>query len=393
LPDSPERQRQELEFCSALGAVARAAKGDAARETGDAYTRAGELWEQLGSPSEFLHVPHGQSRYLANRGKLDSAQRLAEDLLRLSRQRDEPAGLVLGHYSCGRNLMLAGRFASSRVHLEKVLALDDPVSHGSLIQQSGDDPRVGSQSWMSIVLFCIGYPDQAAARSSAAIAEARRVAHLPSLAHSLIFGARLHSLDGDNAAFGERLAQLVALTTDQGFRVWPAMGEILNGWNKVATGDVADGISLLRSGSTYYRTAAAGVVWVPYHLALLAKAYESAGKAEEAVASLNEALQIVDRTGLRWLEAELNRHKGQLLLRQGHTEVAEELYHKALSVAGEQGANLWELRAAGSLARLWCDQRREAEAHDLLAPVYLWFTEGFNTPDLKQAKALLDELA
>ena len=389
LPDTPERQRQELEFCSALGAAARAAKGEAAPETGRAYARAGDLWEQLGSPSEFLHIRHGQSRYHANRGELDLAQRWAEDLLRVSRQRNEPAGLVLGHYSTGRNLMQAGRFASARVHLEEAITLHDPTSQGWLTQRAGDDPQVGPQSYLSLLLFCIGFPDLAVVQSSAAITEARRRAHLPSLRLALIFGARLHSLDGNNAAFNARVAQLAAL--EEGYRVHPWARVFFSGWNNVKNGDVVEGISLLRScldGSH-----ATGVVWVPYQLTILAKAYESAGQVEEGLAILDEALQIVARTGVRWVVAELYRHKGQLLLRRGHTEAAEELYRKALGIARKQEAKLWELRAAASLARLRRDQGRRAEARDLLAPVYGWFTEGFDTPDLKDAKALLDELA
>ncbi len=131
---------------------------------------------------------------------------------------------------------------------------------------------------------------------------------------------------------------------------------------------------------------------MPYHTALLAGACEIAGQVEEALTLLDDALQIVERTGERWFSAELNRHKGQLLLRQGHAEAAEELYRKALSIAAEQEAKLWELRAAASLARLRRDQGRHAEARDILAPVYGWFTEGFGTQDLKDAKALLDTL-
>jgi predicted ATPase len=131
---------------------------------------------------------------------------------------------------------------------------------------------------------------------------------------------------------------------------------------------------------------------MPFYIALLARACEIAGQIEEASTLLDEALQIVERTGERWFAAELNRHKGQLLLRQGHSEAAEELYRRALSIAREQEAKLWELRAAVSLARLRRDQNRRAEARDLLVPVYGWFTEGFDTPDLKEAKALLDEL-
>ena len=149
---------------------------------------------------------------------------------------------------------------------------------------------------------------------------------------------------------------------------------------------------LLHSGSNAYRKA--GVeVWTPHFFALLAGACEIAGKIDEALTLLDEALQIAERTGERWFAAELNRLKGQLLLRQGHAEAAEELYRKALSIAQEQEAKLWELRASVSLARLRRDQGRSAEACDLLAPVYAWFTEGLGTPDLKEAKALLDALA
>jgi class 3 adenylate cyclase/predicted ATPase len=391
LSDNPERQRQELEFCSALGAVLNAVKGNAAPETGQAYARARELWEQLGSPSEFLHVPLGQSRCHVFRGELDLAQRLDKDLLRLSRQRNDVAGLVLGHYSSGRNLMFAGRFASSRSHLEEVVALFDPISHRSLVHQAGLHPQVVSQALLGIVLFCLGFPNQALARSSAAIAEARRLAHSPSLAVCLSTGARQLSLVGDNVALHERADQLVTVATEQGFPHWRAEGTIYRGWARVENGDVVEGISLLRSGSAAYRATGAEL-WMPQYLALLARACEIAGQIEEGLPLLDEALQIVERTGERCLEAELNRHKGEVRLRQGHAKAAEELYRKALSISVEQEAKLWELRAAASLARLRRDQGRRAEARDLLAPVYGWFSEGFDTPDLKEAKALLDAL-
>ena len=160
---------------------------------------------------------------------------------------------------------------------------------------------------------------------------------------------------------------------------------------QVMTGDVAEGISLLRSGLSAFRSTGAEA-WMPQHIALLARACEIAGQIEEALTLLDDALHTVKRTGERWYAAELNRQKGQLLLRQGHTEAAENLYCKALSIAQQQEAKLWELRAAVSLARLRRDQGSRAEAHDLLAPIYGWFTEGFGTPDLREAKALLDEL-
>jgi predicted ATPase len=185
--------------------------------------------------------------------------------------------------------------------------------------------------------------------------------------------------------------QLVAVTTEQGFPLWRAAGSALRGWVQVRNGDLTDGMSLLLDGSGAFH-ATGSQAWTPYFLALLAKACEIAGQIQESLALVDEALQIVGRTGERWYAAELNRHKGQLLLRQGHAEAAEELYRKALTIAREQKAKLWELRAAASLARPRRDQGRRAEARELLAPVYGWFTEGFDTPDLKEAKALLDEL-
>jgi predicted ATPase len=316
---------------------------------------------------------------------------LDEDLLRLSRQRNDSAGLVLGHFSSGSNLMFAGRFAASRSHLEEGIALYDPVSHRSLVHKAAVHPPVVSPAFLGNVLFYLGYPQQALARSNAAIAEARRLAHPPSLASSLSLAVLPLSLSGDNAALDERADELVALATEQSFPFWLAQGTIYRGWVKVNYGDVAEGMSLLRSGSAAYRATGAETV-MPHFIALLAGACEMAGQVEQALALLDDALQIVERTGGRWLAAELNRHKGQLLLQQGNREAAEGFYCNALSIAREQEAKMWELRAAASLAQLRRDQGRPAEARDILAPVYDWFTEGFDTPDLKEAKALLDEL-
>ena len=389
LRNTPERQRQELELRSGLGAALLIVKGFAAREAGDAYAHARELWQQLGSPSEVLQVPYGQSMYHSYRGEFDLALRLDQDLLRLSRQRDDSLGLVLGHQSFGRNLFFIGEFTSSRSHLEGALAFYNPISHSSLLRQIGTHPHLGSQAYLGIVLFCLGFPDQALARISTAIDEARRLAHPPSLAGNLATGIRLRLLVGDNGALAEWVDRLIALMTEQGFPQWRAMGMICRGWIKVKNGDLAEGISLLRSGSVASR---ATVAWRPHNIALLAGACEITGQIDEAAALLDKALQIVEKTRERWFEGELNRHKGELLLRRGHTTAAEQLYRTALGIAREQEAKLWELRAAVSLARLRCDHGRPAEARDLLAPVYGWFTEGFEIPDLKEAKALLDEL-
>ena len=372
LPDVPQRRQQELEFSSALGAVLNVVKGSAAPETGQAYARARELWEQLGSPVEFIQVPCGQSRYHAHRGELDRAQSIAEDLLHLSRRRNDSAGLVMGHYSSGRNLMWVGSFASSRSHLETVLALYDPNSHYSLVGQTGVHPQLAAQAALGVVLFCLGFPDQALAQSNKAITEARRLPHPPTLAMSLGIDALLLSIIGDDIGLEQRVDGLVAVATDQGFPFYRATGAIFRGWVKAKNADVTDGLSLLRSGSNAY-CATGATAWMPLYIALLAGAYEIAGQIEEGVALLDQALQLVERTGERWFAAELNRQEGRLMLRQGHAEAAEELYRKALGIAREQEAKLWELRAALScpaVARPGSPRRGERPAHPDLRLVH-----------------------
>jgi len=244
LPDSPQRQRQELEFRSALGAALQAVKGLAAPEVGDAYTRAGELWERLGSPSEFLQVPLRLSIYQMNRGELDPAQRLGEDLLCLSSRRNDTAGLVLAHACRGWSLKYLGRFALSRSHLEEALALYDPVSHDLLLHQAGTHPRIIARAFLGIVLLCLGYPDRALAQSSAAVAEARKLAYPRLLAVSLALSALPLSLVGRNNVLAECAEQLVAVATEQGFPQWRAEGTIYRGWVKVPTGSVEEGMPL-----------------------------------------------------------------------------------------------------------------------------------------------------
>jgi predicted ATPase len=385
LPETSERQRQKLEFWTALGAALNAVKGAAAPETGRAYAFARELWERLGSPSEFFGVPYAQSRYHSTRGEFKRAMLLDEDLLRLSLERNDCAGLVLGHLASGRNLLMIGRLAPSRSHLEEALALHDPTSHRAVVRQAGLHPHVNAQFSLGLALFLLGFPDQALAQITAAISEARRLVHPPSLASSLAVGSILLSLLRDHAVLDEWVAQLVALATEQGFPHWSAQGRIYHGWVKVNTGDVAAGISLLRSGQDAFCATGAKLL-LPHYMGLLATACEIAGRIEEAISLLDDALQIVEWTGERWLEADLHRLKGQMLLRQGRSEAAEELYCRALDIAKEQEAKLWELRAAVSLGRLRRDQGRRAEARDLLAPIYGWFTEGFDTRDLKEAK-------
>ena len=331
LPDTTDRKRQELELRSGVGAVLRFVKGQAAPETGQAYARARELWEQLDFPTKYLHVPYGESRYHSYRGELDLARRLDGDLLRVSHQRNDSGGLVLAHQACGSDQMIVGRFAPSRQHYEAALALYDPVSHHSLGHQTGSHPQVVARAYLGFVLLCLGLPDQASTQTNTAIAEARTLANPPSLASSLMVGAMLLSLVGDNRALNERADELVAVAVEQGVPWWHTVGTVYRGWVKVNHGDVTEGISLIHSGLTAYRDTGAEM-WVPYHIALCASACEIAGQIEESSALLDDALRLAERTGERWFAAELNRHKGQLLLRQGHTEGAEDCIgeHSAL---------------------------------------------------------------
>ena len=288
--------------------------------------------------------------------------------------------------------MSVGRFGSARSHLEEVLRLYDPVVHGSLVGEAGIRPHLASRASLGIVLFCLGFVGRALAESRAANAEAQALAHPPSLAASLALGARLLSLYGDDIVLGERADELAAVATAQRFAHWRAEGKIYRGWVTVKNGDLTRGISLLRKGSAAFRATGAETV-TPYHIALLAAACDIAGQIEEGLTLLDEALRIIERTGECWFAAELYRRKGQMLLGRGHTEAAEELYRKAVGIAREQGAKLWELRAAASFARLRRNQGHHREARDLLAPIYGWFTEGFETPDLKEVKTLLGELS
>jgi class 3 adenylate cyclase len=255
LPDDRERQRQELELRSAMGRCCEPLKVTRRRKRAmpmPAPERCGSSWVPPRSSCTF---PMGSPTITRSAVNSILAQRLDEELLRLGNQRDDPAGL--GHFSSGRTLMHTGWFALSRSHLEEVLALYDRNSHRSLVHQVGVHPHVNAQAVLGIVLFCLGYPDQALARSNEAIAEARRLAHPPSLAVGLMIGARLLSLVGDNAALGKRVDQLVAVTTEQGFPFRRAQGTVFRGWVKVKNGDVAEGISLLRGGSAACRATGA----------------------------------------------------------------------------------------------------------------------------------------
>jgi predicted ATPase len=389
-PDGHARQQKELQLQADLGSLRFAVRGWAAPETGQSNARARELWEHLGYPSEFLRVPWGQWMYHANRGDIDLGQRLAEDLLHRSQQHDRGSGLILARLCLGATLMGRGEFALSRQHLREVDWLYVPGTHKALVQEAGVHPHTMSLTFLGFIHFCLGYPDQALAYHTTAIEEARSEQHRPSIAQSLAMKARLLCLLGDAGLLAEHAEQIFAIGVDQGFPYWRAQGLIYRGWAKVATGGFGDGISSLREGVAAYQATGARW-WMPQFHALQADAEVIGGDPGAALGILIEALSTSRERGENWFEAELIRRRG-LLLQNRKPAAAEQLFEEAIGIAQKQGAKLWELRAAVSLARLWRDQGERANAIELLAPVYGWFTEGFDTHDLRDAKMLLDEL-
>jgi predicted ATPase len=235
--------------------------------------------------------------------------------------------------------------------------------------------------------------------SHAALNLAQEVTHLFSLAHALSFTAAVHLLRGERQALQERAEEVTALSTEQEFAFFLAFGTILQGWVLAEQGQREEGVALMRQGLDAWSATGAEILR-SHFLVLLAEAYGKAGQADEGLAVLTEALTVVDKTGERYYEAELYRLKGELTLKaEGHrpesevTKEAEACFLKATDIARKQQAKSWELRATTSLARLWQQQGKQKEAHGLLSKVYGWFTEGFDTKDLQEAKASLDELA
>jgi predicted ATPase len=249
------------------------------------------------------------------------------------------------------------------------------------------NPRVTSLGYLSCVLFALGYPDQAMMRSREALNEAQQLSHPNTTAQALFFACAVNQFLSAGPAVRDRAEALMSLSTEQGFPLYLAHGTIFSGWAVAKAGQTAVGIAQLNEGLAAWRTTGAEYL-LPYFLTLLA---EADGCNDRAKGWLTEALVRVERTGERWFEAELHRLKGELVL-IGNQAGAEACFQRALAVARAQSARAWELRAATSLARLWAGQGRRIEAHGLLAPIYGWFTEGFDTADLKDAKALLDEV-
>jgi class 3 adenylate cyclase/predicted ATPase len=394
LPDTVERARQELELQTTLGPVLMAVKGFGASEVGKIYDRARELCQQVGETPKLFPVLHGLWRFYQIRAELQTARELAEQLFSLAQRAQDPALLLEGNRMMGQTMYWLGENASARTHLEHGIALYDPQQHRSHAFVYGQDPGVLCRAFRAWAIWVLGYPDQALRSIHEALTMAQELTHPFSQAFALNMATVNYQFRREVQAVRERAEELITLTTEQGFALWLAFGMILRGWALTVQGERAEGIDQMRQGLAAHRATGAEVE-KPYFFALMTEAYGKVGKPEEGMSVLVEALAIVDNTGGRYWEAELHRLKGELLLMQQRQSMdeAEECFQQALNIARRQQAKSFELRAAMSLSRLWQHQGKHKEAYRLLSEIYGWFTEGFDTVDLEEAKALLDELA
>jgi predicted ATPase len=393
LPDTVERARQELDLQITLGPVLMGVKGQSSPDTERAYARARELCQQVGETPQLFPALYGLFRFHMVRAELQTTRELAEQLFGMARRAEDPALLMEAHRVMGQTMYWLGESAQSRAHFEQGMVLYDPVKHRAHAFVYGQDPGITCRSFAAWPTWVLGYPDQALQRSEEALKLAQEVAHPFTLALALVQATLLHQYRREAEKAQESAEALIALSTEQGFPQWLAFGTILRGWALSAQGDAAEGIDQMRQGLVA-RRATRSRLHEPCFLSLLAEAYGKVGHPEEGLTILGEALETVDNTGERYWEAELHRRKGELLLMQeGHkVEEAEECFQKALDIARRQQAKSLELRAAMSLSRLWQQQGKQEEARQMLADVYGWFTEGFDTADLQEAKALLEEL-
>ena len=394
LPDSPERLQHELDLQITLGQALTVTKGYAAPEVGHTYARARELCQQVGETPQLFPVLRGLWNFYVIRMELRTGRELAEQLLSLAQRAQDPALLQQAHSALAGALVHLGEFSATQAHLQQGLALYDPQQHRALAFRLGYDLRVFFLAYMTRPLWLLGYPDQALQRSHEALTLAQELAHPFSLAYALNFAAWVHQFRREGEATQARAEVTIALAREQGFSLWLALGTVLWGWALAEQGQSDAGVIQIREGMAAYRATGAEVDR-SYCLALLAEVYGQGKRDDEGLAVLEEALALTGQYASVIWEAEIHRLKGVLLLaRSTENQVeATACFHEALAIARHQQAKSLELRAAMSLARLWQRQGRHAEARELLAPVYGWFTEGFGTADLQEAKALLDALA
>ncbi len=409
-PDLPERLQHELALQTLLGSVFQITKDQAAPETGVAFRRAYELCRHLEDTPQLFPTLAGLRRFYAGRGESHTARELAQQMLTIAQRVHDPALLVEAHHALGNGLFWLGEFVAAQAQVEQGIALHDPQQHRSLAFVHGIDPGVQCRNFAAHALWVLGYPEQALQRSPEALTLARELAHLPSQAIALNFASIFHQLRREEQLSQERAEAVIALSIEHGFALFLAFGTVLRGWALTEQGQREEGIAQMHQGLIAMQ-ASGRELGLPHCLALLAEAHGKVGQAEEGLTVLAEALALVDKNGECYYEAELYRLKGELTLQRFNVQgskfkvedslkssvqslesEAEEYFLKAIEIARKQQAKSWELRASTSLARLWQQQGKKDEARQMLAEIYGWFTEGFDTKDLQEAKALLEEL-
>jgi TOMM system kinase/cyclase fusion protein len=393
LLDNPERARQELELQTTLGPALIATKGYAAPEVEKVYARARELCRQIEETPWLFPVLRGLWLFHFVGAELHIAYALGEQLLTLAQSEEDPAFLLEAHRAMGTTLFWLGQFPQARAHLEQGIALYDPQQSRSLIALYGQDPRVTCLGYTAWVLWVLGYPNQAMKKSHEALALAQELSHPFSLAFALEWTAQVRQFRRDGQATQEMAEAAIALSHEQGFTQRLAEAMVHRGWALAEQGQREEGSTQIRQGLAAFRATGANV-GLPHHLAMLAETCVKGKQIDEGLSVLAEALAIANSGGVHWYEAELYRLKGESLLELSAEQhaAAEACFRQALDIAHQQQAKSLELRAAMSLSRLWQQQGKQAAARELLAPIYGWFTEGFDTADLQEAKALLTEL-
>ena len=392
LPETLERTQHALTLYITLGAALQMAKGNAAPEVEHAYTQARALCQQVGETPQLVPALLGLWRYYVARPQLHTALEFGETLLRLVQCAHAPATSVVAHYALGVTWLYLGAFPAARTHLEEVIARYTPDQRHSVFRM-GHDLGVGCRIYAALTLWLLGSPTQALTRLHEALALARQLSHPYSLAFARCWAAFVSQVRRDVPVVHEQAEAAIALSTEQGFPFWATRGTIFRGWALAMQGQGTEGMAQVHQGITVSR-ATGSALFVPYFYTMLADVSDQLGHTEDGLQALAEAHTLVEQQEERWWEAEVSRLRGVLLLRQTGTPQAEAeaWLQRALDVTRRQEAKSLELRAAMSLARLWQQQGKRAEAYGLLAPVYGWFTEGFDTADLQEAKALLEEL-
>lgn len=397
LSETTKRDMRELAVYLVLGPALMVARGMSAPEAERAYLRARELCERVGDPSELFTTTWGLWLCYQQAGQLDIAQGFADEVLVLARKQRDPAFLLQAHHATWTTLHRLAEFPSCLEHTEQGIALYNIDAHGShAFSYGGHDPGVCARVNGATTLWSLGFPDRALDMVQDAIKLAEQLAHPSTLAFANFFKAIIHQYRQESDLARQHAEAAIAIATENDFAQTVAQGTILRGWATAALGRTEDGIANIREGLRSSLSAKTGTgARHPYFLALLAEACSRAGQATQGLNALQEALERIEETGERSWEAEIHRLKGELLASsaEGDRAAAEACFNQAISIAQRQSAKSPELRAAAGLARLWHGQGRMSDAGNLLAPVYDWFTEGFETPDLKEARGLLDELS